>query len=98
MVLAHIMRDSDSILATSTGITHVRLLSLLKTMVVLQRDPETLSNHQQEYERFYRYRTNLRHSTPSWNKAKRIEVQVGSVGPTGDSLRQSDIGLGLGMP
>ena len=48
--LAHIMRDSDSILATSIGITHVRLLSLLKTMVVLQRDPETLANHQQERE------------------------------------------------
>ena len=42
-VLAHIMRDGDSILATSIGITHVRLLSLLKTMVVLQRDPETLA-------------------------------------------------------
>ena len=49
--LAHIMRDSDSILATSIGITHVRLLSLLRTMVVLQRDPETLAGHQQEYER-----------------------------------------------
>ena len=32
MVLAHIMRDNDSILATSIGITHVKLLSLLKTM------------------------------------------------------------------
>ena len=50
VVLAHIMRDGDSILATSIGITHVRLLSLLKTMVVLQRDPETLAGHQQEYE------------------------------------------------
>ena len=48
--LAHIMRDSASILATSIGITHVRLLSLLKTMVVLQRDPETLAGHQREYE------------------------------------------------
>ena len=63
--LAHIMRDSDSILATSIGITHVRLLSLLKTMVVLQRDPETLANHQQEREQTYRYRTSLRRSTPS---------------------------------
>ena len=85
MGLAHIMRDSDSILATSIGITHVRLLSLLKTMVVLQRDPETLANHQQEREQTYRYRTSLRRSTPSWNKAKRIEVQVGSVGSTGDN-------------
>ena len=49
--LAHIMRCGDSILATSIGITHVRLLSLLRTMVVLQRDPETLAGHQQEYER-----------------------------------------------
>ena len=92
--LAHIMRDSDSILATSIGITHVRLLSLLKTMVVLQRDPETLANHQQEREQTYRYRTSLRRSTPSWNKAKRIEVQVGSVAPTGDSLRQYQDSIG----
>ena len=63
--LAHIMRDSDSILATSIGITHIRLLSLLKTMVVLQRDPETLAGHQQEYEQFYRCRTSLQRSTPS---------------------------------
>ena len=65
VVLAHIKRDRDSILATSIGITHVRLLSLLKTMVVLQRDPETLAAHQQEYEQFYRNRTSLRYSTPS---------------------------------
>ena len=63
--LAHIMRDSDSILATSIGITHVRLLSLLKTMVVLQRDPETLANHQQEREQTYRYRTSPQRGTPS---------------------------------
>ena len=92
--LAHIMRDSDSILATSIGITHVRLLSLLKTMVVLQRDPETLANHQQEREQAYRYRTSLRRSTPSWNKAKRIEVQVGSVGSTGDNTRQYQDSIG----
>ena len=54
VVLAHIIRDGDSILATSIGITHVRLLSLLKTMVVLQRDSETLAGHQQEYERGHR--------------------------------------------
>ena len=65
VVLAHIMRGGDSILATSIGITHVRLLSLLKTMVVLQRDPETLANHQQEYEQFYRYRTSPQRGTPS---------------------------------
>ena len=94
VVLAHIMRDGDSILATSIGITHVRLLSLLKTMVVLQRDPETLANHQQEREQTYRYRTSLRRSTPSWNKAKRIEVQVGSVGPTGDNTRQYQDSIG----
>ena len=65
VVLAHIMRDGDSILATSIGITHVRLLSLLKTMVVLQRDPETLANHQQEREQTYRYRTSPQRGTPS---------------------------------
>ena len=63
--LAHIMRDGDSILATSIGITHVRLLSLLKTMVVLQRDPETLAGHRQEYEQLYRYRTSPQRGTPS---------------------------------
>ena len=65
VVLAHIMRDGDSILATSIGITHVRLLSLLKTMVVLQRDPETLAGHQQEREQTYRYRTSPQRGTPS---------------------------------
>ena len=50
VVLAHITRDGDSILATSIVVTHVDLLGLLKTMVVLQRDPETLAGHQQEYE------------------------------------------------
>ena len=52
VVLAHITRDGDSILATSIGVTHVELLGLLKTMVmvVLQRDPETLAGHQREYE------------------------------------------------
>ena len=64
VVVAHIMRDGDSILATSIGITHVRLLSLLKTMVVLQRDPETLAGHQQEYEQFYKYRTSPQRGTP----------------------------------
>ena len=63
--LAHIMRDGDSILATSIGITHVKLLSLLKTMVVLQRDPETLAGHQQEREQTYRYRTSPQRGTPS---------------------------------
>ncbi len=33
VVLAHIMRGGDSILATSIGVTHVRLLSLLRTGV-----------------------------------------------------------------
>ena len=94
VVLAHIVRDGDSILATSIGITYVRLLSLLKTMVVLQRDPETLAGHQQEHEQTYRYRTSLRCSTPSWNKAKRIEVQVGSVGSTGDNIRQYQDSIG----
>ena len=63
-------------------------------LVSNQRDPETLAGHQQEYEQTYRYRTSLRCSTPSWNKAKRIEVQVGSVGPIGDSLRQYQDSIG----
>ena len=65
VVLAHIMRGGDSILATSIGVTHVRLLSLLKTMVVLQRDPETLAGHQQEYERGHTKGTVPQRGTPS---------------------------------
>ena len=65
VVLAHIMRDSDSILATSIGITHVKLLSLLKTMVVLQRDSETLAGHQQEHERGHRRGIASQRGTPS---------------------------------
>ena len=65
VVLAHIMRCGDSILATSIGITHVRLLSLLRTMVVLQRDPETLAGHQQEYERGHTKGTVPQRGTPS---------------------------------
>ena len=65
VVLAHIMRGGDSILATSIGITHVRLLSLLRTMVVLQRDPETLAGHQQEYERGHTKGTVPQRGTPS---------------------------------
>ena len=52
--MAPLLRPNDSILATSIGITHVKLLSLLKTMVVLQRDSETLAGHQQEHERGHR--------------------------------------------
>ena len=65
VVLAHIMRGGDSILATSIGVTHVRLLSLLRTMVVLQRDPETLARHQQEYERGHTKGTVPQRGTPS---------------------------------
>ena len=65
VVLAHIMRCGDSILATSIGITHVRLLSLLRTMVVFQRDPETLAGHQQEYERGHTKGTVPQRGTPS---------------------------------
>ena len=65
VVLAHIMRGGDSILATSIGVTHVRLLSLLRTIVVLQRDPETLAGHQQEYERGHTKGTVPQRGTPS---------------------------------
>ena len=65
VVLAHITRDGDSILATSIGVTHVDLLGLLKTMVVLQRDPETLAGHQQEYERGHRRGIVPQRGTPS---------------------------------
>ena len=64
VVLALIMRCGDSILATSIGVTHVRLLSLLRTMVVLQRDPETLAGHQQEYERGHTKGTVPQRGTP----------------------------------
>ena len=67
VVLAHITRDGDSILATSIGVTHVELLGLLKTMVmvVLQRDPETLAGHQREYEWGHRRGIVPQRGTPS---------------------------------
>ena len=37
----------------------------LRRMVVLQRDPETLANHQQEREQTYRYSTSPQRGTPS---------------------------------
>ncbi len=53
VVLARMMPEGHSILATSVGITHVELLSALKTMAVLQRDPGALDKHQREYEESY---------------------------------------------
>ncbi len=50
VVVAHMTPDGHSILATSLGISHIELLTLLKTMVVLQRDSEALGDHQQQYE------------------------------------------------
>ena len=50
VVVAHMTPDGHSILATSLGISHIELLTLLKTMVVLQRDSEALGEHQQQYE------------------------------------------------
>ena len=48
VVLAHIRLDHHSIRAASVGITHIELLTLLKTMTVLQHDPDVLAEHQQD--------------------------------------------------
>ena len=40
VVLAHIRLDHHSVRAVSTGITHIELLTVLKTMIVLQQNPE----------------------------------------------------------
>ena len=48
VVLAHIRLEHHSIRAASVGITHIELLTLLKTMTVLQHDPDVLAEHQQD--------------------------------------------------
>ena len=49
VTLAHLAPEGHTILATSIGISHVKMLGLLKTMVTLQNDPETLKEHRQAY-------------------------------------------------
>ena len=49
VTLAHLAPEGHTILATSIGISHVKMLGLLKTIVALQNDPEALKEHQQAY-------------------------------------------------
>ena len=49
VTLAHLAPEGHAILATSIGISNVKMLGLLKTMVTLQNDPEALKEHRQAY-------------------------------------------------
>ncbi len=49
VALAHLMPGGTPVLAASTGITPVELLTALKTLAALQRDPQALAEHQQDY-------------------------------------------------
>ncbi len=57
VALARMSSDGHPVLAVSIGITHVGLLTLLKTMVALQQDQGALAEHQQGYEETRRSRT-----------------------------------------
>ena len=48
--LAQVTLGRHPALATSVGLTHIQLLTLLKTMTALQRDPGTLDDHQRAYD------------------------------------------------
>ncbi len=48
--LAQVTLGRHPVLATSVGLTHIQLLTLLKTMTALQRDPGTLDDHQRAYD------------------------------------------------
>ena len=47
VALAHLMREGHPVMVASVGITHLQLLVALKTLVPLQRNPQTLAEHQQ---------------------------------------------------
>ena len=49
VVLAHLAPEDHPVMAASVGITHLQLLAALKTLVPLQRNPQTLAEHQQAY-------------------------------------------------
>ena len=50
VALAHLIIGGHPVLATAVGMTHVELLAALKTLVSLQNDPQTLAEHQQQYQ------------------------------------------------
>jgi hypothetical protein len=50
VALANVIIDGQRMLAASLGLTHVQMLVLLKSMVVLQGSQETVAGHQREYE------------------------------------------------
>ena len=53
VALAHLMPGGHPVMAASVGITHLQLLAALKTLVPLQRNPQTLAEHQQAYRESY---------------------------------------------
>ena len=50
VALANVIFDGQRMLAASVGLTHVQMLVLLKSMVILQGRQETVAGHQREYE------------------------------------------------
>ena len=53
VALAHLMPGGHPVMAASAGITHLQLLAAIKTLVPLQRNPQTLAEHQQAYRESY---------------------------------------------
>ena len=53
VALAHLMPEDHPVMVASVGITHLQLLVALKTLVPLQRNPQTLAEHQQAYRESY---------------------------------------------
>ena len=49
VVLAYLMPGGNPVMVASVGTTHLQLLAALKTLVPLQRNPQTLAEHQQAY-------------------------------------------------
>ncbi len=49
VALAHLMLEGHPVMVASVGITHLQLLAALKTIVPLQRNPQTIAEHQQAY-------------------------------------------------
>ena len=50
VVLARLVLADHPVLAASIGVSHIQLLEILKTMVVLQQDADTLAEHRRDYE------------------------------------------------
>ena len=73
VTLAHLAPEGHAILATSIGVSHVKMLGLLKTMVTLQSAPETLKEHRKNTGR----RTGMPAGTaPAMSEAERSQTDL----------------------